>query len=40
MQDQESGSGQDTTGLEGALAIVKCAVEANSKAVANSRSLK
>jgi hypothetical protein len=41
MQDQEAGSGQDTTGLEGALARVERAVEASSKAVASlARELK
>ncbi len=34
MQDEEAGSGQDTNGLEGALARVERALEASSKAVA------
>lgn len=41
VQDEEAGSSQDTTGLEGALARVERAVEASSKAVASlARELK
>ncbi|MFN2477553.1 MAG: hypothetical protein ABR615_00025 [Pseudonocardiaceae bacterium] len=41
MQDEETDSNQDTTGLEGALARVESAVEASSKAVASlARELK
>ncbi len=41
VQDEETGSSQDTTGLEGALARVERAVQASSKAVASlARELK